>query len=153
MEATTDQLRFFARRGGGAKQAVELNDVVRSAWELLPAVGVAFEVRGDVFNVEADRHRLEQVLINVLRNAVNSGAESVVVHVGQAGKMAVVQVEDNGAGLQGMDLNDMFDDGMGLGLSISAEIINQHGGQIWAEENDEHGLSVYIHLPLMEEDT
>ncbi len=162
MEATTDQLRFFARRGGGAKQAVELNDVVRSAWELLPAVGVAFEVRGDVFNVEADRHRLEQVLINVLRNAVNSGAESVVVHVGQAGKMAVVQVEDNGAGLQGMDLNDMFEpfkssrasgDGMGLGLSISAEIINQHGGQIWAEENDEHGLSVYIHLPLMEEDT
>lgn len=76
--------------------------------------------------------------------------------------MAVLRIEDDGAGLTGMDLSEMFEpfkssrasgDGMGLGLSISAEIINQHGGRIWASENSDQGLSVHIHLPVAGEET
>ena len=83
-----------------------------------------------------------------------------MVHLGHENGMAVLRIEDTGAGLQGMELNEMFEpfkssrasgDGMGLGLSISAEIINQHGGRIWASENKDVGLSVHIHLPAMEE--
>jgi two-component system C4-dicarboxylate transport sensor histidine kinase DctB len=162
MEATTDQLRFFAKQGGGAKEAVGIEDVVRSAWGLLPDVGIPFEVFGQAPDVTADRHRLEQVLINVLRNAVDSGAASIAVYLGQDAGFATIRVEDTGGGLQGMDLSEMFEpfkssrasgDGMGLGLSISAEIINQHGGRIWATENTERGLSVHIQVPVTKGET
>lgn len=162
MEATTDQLRFFAKQGGGTREPVALDSVVRSAWGLLPDAGVVFEVVGGAPEVAADRHRLEQVLINVLRNGVDSGADRLIAHLGRAGAMATLRIEDNGAGLQGMDLGEMFEpfkssrasgDGMGLGLSISAEIINQHGGRIWASENSDQGLSVHIHLPVEGDET
>lgn len=162
MEATTDQLRFFAKQGGGAMERVSLAPVVQSAWGLLTVGDVAFDVTGDAPDVAADRHRLEQVLINVLRNACDSQAGGVSVRLGVTGAMATIAVQDDGAGLQGMELSEMFEpfkssrasgDGMGLGLSISAEIINQHGGRIWAEENDGSGLTVHIHLPQFEEKT
>ncbi len=156
MEATTDQLRFFAKQGGGTMERVAVVPVVTSAWELLSKREVSFEIVGDAPDVAADRHRLEQVLINVLRNACDSQADRVMVVLGRSGEMATIRVMDWGAGLQGMELSEMFEpfkssrasgDGMGLGLSISAEIINQHGGKIWAEENEGRGLSVHIHLP------
>ena len=130
--------------------------IAASAWDLLQRSDVAFRVHGSAPDVMADKHRLEQVLINVMRNACDSGSDMVDVHLGHADGIAHICVEDRGVGLQGMSVHDMFEpfkssrasgDGMGLGLSISAEIVNQHGGRIWAEENPTGGLSVHIHLP------
>lgn len=166
MEATTDQLRFFARPGGGAQEPVDLQVLVRSAWELLSdPQDVSFEIMGDAPHVVGDRHRLEQVLINVLRNAYSSlegcAQKQIVVSLAQEADMAVLGVRDTGVGLQGINVNEMFEpfkssrasgDGMGLGLSISAEIINQHGGRIWAEPNPDAGINVQIELPIVGED-
>lgn len=109
-----------------------------------------------------DRGQLQQVLVNVLINAIQASARDSVIKIRlcmQKGGYRL-EVSDNGIGIDESDLDKLFDpffttkavgEGSGLGLSISLGIIEQHGGMISIENLDSGGVKVSIYLPQQQE--
>jgi signal transduction histidine kinase len=113
----------------------------------------------DIF-VEADRGRINQVILNLLSNAIkftNKGSINISVYKHQSNEV-VVSIKDTGSGLDPEILPRLFSKfatksitGTGLGLFISKSIIEAHGGRIWAENNkDAKGTTFTFSLPLSE---
>ena len=115
----------------------------------------------DLQNVRADKSRLEQVLVNLIHNAVKftkPGGEIVLVAESVIGGVRFA-VRDSGAGIPAESLSRIFErfyrveksrtgSGAGLGLSISKHIIEAHGGKIWAESDEGRGSVFYFVIPL-----
>jgi PAS domain S-box-containing protein len=109
-----------------------------------------------------DQHRLEQVLINLLNNAIkySPGANRVIMRCEQENQNIIVSVQDFGIGIAEQHLKGLFDrfyrvdntsarfQGLGLGLFISAEILKRHGGSFWIESQLGQGSTFYFLLPL-----
>jgi PAS domain S-box-containing protein len=127
-----------------------------------------FEPSSAPILVSADPERLTQVLTNLITNAIQYTPEGGYIQVTTAvegngqplSQLAVVAVRDTGKGIPADDLPYIFqpfyrvDDsrkGMGLGLSISKEIVDMHGGQISVESEFGSGSSFYIRLPIVDE--
>ena len=115
--------------------------------------------------VRGDRNQLQQVLLNLLLNAMDAVDDSaldlrvVTVHVQPAVAWVEVAVRDTGHGIDAENLAHIFDsffttkhDGMGMGLAISRSIIAAHGGNIWAENNPDGGATFYFTLPVAKEE-
>ena len=112
--------------------------------------------------IEADKVRITQVIDNLVSNALKFTKEGIIslsVETNEKGQ-AVVSVKDNGQGIDPSILPKLFTKfatksefgGTGLGLFISKNIIEAHGGKIWAENNTtENGATFYFSLPLVEE--
>jgi two-component system CheB/CheR fusion protein len=114
------------------------------------------------FEFTGDRMRLEQVLINLLDNAIkySPGGEEVLVRVGLEEGNVIVAVQDYGVGIEKSHLLRLFDryyrsdntamrfEGLGLGLFISAEIVKRHHGSYWLESEPAKGSTFYFRLPL-----
>src|SRR5262249_3895096 len=112
--------------------------------------------------IDVDRVQVEQVVLNLLRNAVDAltaqpgGARDLTIATEQrASDEVTVRVRDTGIGLPELAEHDIFDpfvttkdDGLGLGLSISRSIIQAHGGHLWALRNTGRGATVGFNLPL-----
>ena len=169
MSETTRQLRFFARRGGEAFDDVALADVVVGALETMrPAIrseGVDLQCRiaSPDTVVRGGRMRLEQVLVNMIRNALDSMQDSSDKHLSiameQEREYARIVVRDTGKGIAGGLETTIFEpfvttkasgEGMGLGLAISAEIVKEHGGSLFARNNDSGGAEFVMELPSPE---
>jgi signal transduction histidine kinase len=111
--------------------------------------------------VEADAQRIEQVLTNLLDNAVKYSPEGglVVVRGEVRPSEVVISVVDQGMGIAPDDLNKLFERffraspnrrrvvGTGLGLPISESIIRAHGGRIWAESSVGSGTTLSFTIP------
>ncbi len=113
-------------------------------------------------NIHADRSRLEQVLVNLVHNAVKftkpGGEVNLEAESGEAGIRFAVR--DTGVGIPAESLTRIFErfyrvdrsrtgSGTGLGLSISKHIIEAHGGRIWAESDEGRGSVFYFVIPLL----
>lgn len=165
------RLRDFISRGETERQIVPLDRMVNEA-SALAFVGahgrsVEFEVdlqAGGPF-VLVDRIQIQQVLLNLIRNAVQAMADTDFPHVrvssepGEDG-MIVVTVADNGTGLSREVAARLFQpflstkaDGMGLGLSICRTIIQAHGGKIWAGPSALGGAAFHFTVPAAGDDT
>lgn len=115
----------------------------------------------DLPNIRADKSRLEQVLVNLLHNAVKftkPGGE-VFLEAESADSGVRFAVRDTGVGIPVESLSRIFErfyrvdksrtgSGTGLGLSISKHIIEAHGGKIWAESDERHGSVFYFVIPF-----
>ncbi len=110
--------------------------------------------------VLADRHRLIQVVTNLLTNALNYTPTGGVVRITleQDGAAAIIEIEDSGIGIAPENLPYIFQPffrvvsevtGTGLGLSIAKEIIEMHGGSISVRSQLERGSTFQITLPLL----
>lgn len=122
------------------------------------------QITGDLMlEVTADEHRIDQVVTNFLTNAVKyaPGSELIELTITQEQGYAKVSVIDKGPGIPQEKLKNLFDryyrvsetghhvSGLGLGLYISAEIIQRHGGEIGAESELGKGSTFWFSLPLM----
>ncbi|WP_417832015.1 sensor histidine kinase [Terasakiella sp.] len=171
MENITKQLKFFAKPGSETFEAVDMRDVLKGAEELLQPdfVSNAIHYKRIVPNtavmVHANRLRLEQVLTNLMRNALNAmeaGEERLLtVQLSIENAQACVDVFDTGAGLGKATLEELQEpfvttrasgEGLGLGLAISSEIVKEHGGRMAARNRQIKGAAFRIELPLRAED-
>ncbi len=152
----------------GAVQDIEENQVGNKGIKIL------FEPEPDVIFLDADRYRLNQVVYNLLSNAVKftkrGGKISIGIEKKEEGdgdngrKVVVVNIKDNGEGIDPEIFERLFDkfasksfQGTGLGLFISRNIIEAHGGKIWAENNNkivagQIGATFYFTLPIANND-
>ena len=111
--------------------------------------------------VLADPIRLEQVVVNLLHNAIKftEFGGSVRVTSTRSGDQVIVSVLDTGAGIPAKDLPRIFErffkadrarssHGTGLGLAISKHLVEAHGGEIWAESQEGMGSSFHFSIPI-----
>lgn len=148
--AITDELRRFARKGNFAAEPTAMKDVVEGALMLLRSRfagrmdAIRIELPPDGLKVFGNRIRLEQVLINLLQNALeatgNDGDGTIRVRCEETANAIALTVADNGPGIPAdirgelfMPFNTSKKDGLGLGLAISKEIVCDYGGTIEVE--------------------
>jgi two-component system phosphate regulon sensor histidine kinase PhoR len=114
----------------------------------------------DLSPVLADEHRLEQVLVNLLHNAIkfSEPGSKVILEAREGEESVVLSVQDFGPGIPENDLERIFErfyktdqarssGGTGLGLSIAKHLIEAHQGKIWAESRLNQGSKFYCSLP------
>lgn len=119
------------------------------------------ECADDLPKVKIDSQRLEQVLVNLIHNAVKfTRASGEVVLLAEAGNSEVrFAVRDTGIGIPMEDISRIFErfyrvdksragSGTGLGLSIAKHIVEAHGGKIWAESVEGRGSTFYFTIPV-----
>jgi two-component system sporulation sensor kinase A len=111
---------------------------------------------GPVSTFRMDAEKVKQVVINLVRNAIEAMPEggAVAVETGMQDGLVRLAVTDNGPGLpEGLDVFQLFvttkPKGTGLGLSIVQQIVTQHGGEIRAESEQGRGTAFVITLPLV----
>jgi two-component system phosphate regulon sensor histidine kinase PhoR len=124
-------------------------------------LAVEIECRADLAPVLADAPRLEQVIVNLLHNAIKftpSGGQ-VMLSARAEGDRVIFAVKDTGVGIPADDLPRIFErfyktdrarsgGGTGLGLAISRHLVEAHGGKIWAESIEGRGSIFYFSIPL-----
>ncbi|WP_310498454.1 PAS domain S-box protein [Sandarakinorhabdus sp.] len=164
------RLRDFIARGDSEKRVESLRQLVTEASALaLTGSGPAaadLEVRlsADCDRVLVDRIQIQQVLLNLIRNAVEAMHRSprrriVIRSLSDGHGMVTVIVADSGPGLAPDAQDHLFepfhtskDQGMGLGLSICRTIVEAHGGRIWAEPADIGGAAFHFTLTIAADD-
>lgn len=161
--AITQELRTFARKSSGTPQPVRVEDAVAGALLLmrtrLRARGVKHARTGEnkALRVIAERVRLEQVLVNLLQNAVDAleGVRDprIVIDVRTTGGEVAIEICDNGPGVAVQTLEALFTpfatskpNGLGLGLVISRDIIAEFGGRLEHVERERPGASFLLTL-------
>ncbi|MEZ5828165.1 MAG: PAS domain S-box protein [Hyphomicrobiales bacterium] len=169
------QLREFVTHGETEKHAEDLNKLVEEA-SALALVGAKDEGIKAMFHcdhrlgpVMVEKIQIQQVLINLMRNAIDAMegssrkelvvATTVAEDTNDSGKhMIEVNVADTGSGISEVIASRLFQPfvttkpaGMGVGLSISKRIIEAHGGRIWAEPNPGGGTVFHFTLEPAEE--
>lgn len=173
--AIIQKIRAFVRRREARREILDLDEVVREALALFEGLaarrGIPLEVRlaGDLPKVSADRVEIEQVLLNLLQNAVDAtiddGARERVrdrgieIRTSFDGDVVEAAVRDHGPGLTSDVEAHLFDaffttkpQGLGLGLSICRTIVESHGGRLWATNEPDGGLTMRFTLPVAAEE-
>ena len=159
------RLRDFVSRGESEKRVESLSKLIEEAGALGLAgareqnIQLRFNLNPEFDLVLVDRVQIQQVLVNLFRNALEAMAQSpkrelVAANAGVADDMIEVTVSDTGHGFHDDVKPNLFqtffttkETGMGVGLSISRSIIEAHGGRMWAENNSSGGATFRFTLP------
>ncbi|WP_037277282.1 sensor histidine kinase [Rubellimicrobium mesophilum] len=166
MGTITRQLKSYARKGSEAFEPFDVRDAVSTALAMMEPqlktrrVAITRTVPDRPALVLGDRLRLEQVIINLLRNALDAtrGAREPAVDIILAsGQTVSLTVRDNGPGIE--DLDALFEpfyttkqpgEGVGLGLAISSGIVNDLGGRLTARNGADGGAVFEVVLPALD---
>ena len=167
MGAITRQLKSYARKGNARSQPLDMSDALTSALSMMEPQLKHSNVRirqilpDQSVLVIGDRMRIEQVLVNLLRNALDalkSVSDPEIEVILSKGETATLTVRDNGPGINNLDL--LFEpfhttkepgDGVGLGLAISSGIVADFGGRITARNASDGGAVFEVTLPIFDE--
>ncbi|WP_409999034.1 sensor protein FixL [Bradyrhizobium sp. SZCCHNRI2007] len=159
------RLRDFVSRGESEKRVESLSKLIEEAGALGLSgareqnVQLRFQLNPEADLVLADRVQIQQVLVNLFRNALeamsHSGRRELSATNRRLGDDLIeVSVSDTGTGFHDDVMPNLFktffttkDTGMGVGLSISRSIIEAHGGRMWAENNEAGGATFRFTLP------
>lgn len=159
------RLRNFVAREESEKRVESLSKLIEEAGALgltgarEQGVKLRFNLDSSLDLVLADRVQIQQVLVNLFRNALEAMASSsrrelIATNVRAADDMIEVAISDTGQGFGNDVQPNLFqpffttkETGMGVGLSISRTIIETHGGRMWAENNEAGGATFRFTLP------
>ncbi|WP_108787426.1 sensor histidine kinase [Falsiruegeria mediterranea] len=166
MGAITRQLKSYARKGGETLSPVNVGDALAASLSMMEPqlrqrqVQITQILPDEQVQVMGDRLRIEQVMVNLLRNALDatkSVRDPEVEIILAAGETATLTVRDNGQGIE--DFDALFEpfyttkqpgDGVGLGLAISSGIVNDLGGRLTARNGQNGGAVFEMQLPILE---
>jgi signal transduction histidine kinase len=163
-----NDLLSFARTSTPNVSAENINEIVESIVRILETeakekgVQIYRRLASSLPKIFIDKEQLKQVFMNVILNAIQSIEASGVVEIStrlaaKNGSQQFVQVgvRDSGVGIPEKDLENIFNpffttkkDGSGLGLSISHQIVQEHGGTIFVESKVGEGTTFFINLPV-----
>ena len=158
------------KKEGPEKSWIDVNDVIDDLLVLVQSkiqketILLRTDLRRDIPPVPAGRIQLQQVLMNLVANAIEAmsgvtGRERVLVIRSEVGESASVlaSVKDTGTGIDPHNLDRIFEaffttksEGMGMGLSICRSIIEGYGGRLWASRGETCGSSFFVALPTAE---
>jgi two-component system sensor kinase FixL len=161
------QLRSFVQKGHVERVPAEIGKVVDEASALAfiglkeKGVRVSVERQDDLPQVPIDRIQIQQVLINLIRNAVDAmegeNRRDLIIRMSADHMEATISIADSGSGIPAGMEDRLFNafatskpTGMGVGLSISRTIVEAHGGRLWFEANPSGGTIFHVALPLSE---
>jgi PAS domain S-box-containing protein len=158
--------RLMFKKGGPQQELVDVNEVIQEMFVLLRneasryAIHIRTDCAADLPNILADRIQLQQVLMNLMLNAIDamkavSAQRELTIKSERAGNdQVLISVTDTGTGLPSQQADQIFDaffttkpHGTGMGLSISRSIIESHSGRLWAENNSPRGARFSFTLP------
>jgi signal transduction histidine kinase len=165
------RLRALFQKKAVTMDAVDLVEASREVIELLRCeirkrrIVLRLKAADDLPTVAGDRVQLQQVLLNLLLNAVEAmegvdgrPREMLVRIERDDGGCARLTVTDSGIGFDPQHAGHLFDafyttkgEGMGIGLSVSRSIIEHHGGRLWATANQDFGASFSFSIPCSPE--
>ena len=162
------RIRQLATKSAPRKASLDLTDVVREVLPLVRSelsrhdVSLALQLAPELPPVLADRVQLQQVVLNLVVNAIEAmapvtGRPRELVVRSEPHDQAHVRliVQDTGVGVAADQLDQLFSaffttkpGGMGMGLSISRSIVEAHGGRLWATRSKPHGAVFAFSLPI-----
>jgi PAS domain S-box-containing protein len=163
-----ERLRSLYKKSPPQRELVDVNEVVHEMLLLLRgeanrySISIRTELAPDLPKITADRVQLQQVLMNLMLNAIEAmkdtaGELTIKTELGQGGQL-LISVSDAGVGLPTQDTEQIFNaffttkpQGSGMGLSISRSIVESHGGRLWATANNGRGATFHFTLPTAAE--
>jgi len=161
------RLRALFSKKESTTEAVDLNEATREVIALSSnelqrnQIVVQSELAADLPTITGDRIQLQQVIVNLLRNASEAMVDThgrprqlLIRTEREDGDRVRVGVRDTGVGFDRQSMDKLFDafyttkrDGMGIGLSVSRSIVERHHGRLWAELNDGPGVTFLFSIP------
>jgi PAS domain S-box-containing protein len=163
------RIRLLFKNASPQRELVDVNEIVREMVVLLRSEATQHSVSvrtelPDLPQVMADRIQLQQVLMNLMINAIDAmkdadGTRELVICSQQAedGQL-MVSISDTGVGVAPQQADQIFNaffttkpQGTGMGLRISRSIVESHGGRLWTADNSPRGASFHLTLPIQAE--
>jgi len=161
------QMRRFLKRHAPKRKRADISQLVGDVLEIVgplakrDQIAISFEPRPGLPAVHIDPIQIQQVVLNLVRNALDAISDAaardrrVVVRVDTTGEEMIVTVADTGPGMNQQQVKDAFKpyhttkrDGLGMGLNISETILRAHGGHVSASRNDWGGMTFQMALPV-----
>ena len=162
-----DRQRTLVRRRPLERQPIDVSAIAADVLHLVAAdarrrrVTLSAELAPALPAVSADRVSLQQVLLNLIVNAMDAvegnadGERQVALRTSHDGDIVEIEVRDTGHGIPAHHLPKVFDaffttkeQGVGLGLAVSRSIVEAHAGRIWAEDGAGSGATFRVTLPI-----
>ncbi len=167
------RLRPLIKKGEIQFQMLDLNELTREVLDLAYSelitheVTVSLRLAAGLPALSGDRIQLQQVLLNLIVNATEAmnefnPSERKINLSTELGSNHTVRlaISDSGTGIQSESMDQVFapffttkKHGLGLGLSICRSIVREHGGDLWATNNPNHGATFHLDLPSIKENT
>jgi len=162
-----DRIRTLIKKEPPRKNHLDINETVLDVIALIRSemlrhgISLQTQLAANVPHVQGDRVQLQQVILNVILNAVEAmssldgGPRELLIRIGEAEPNGMlVAVQDSGPGLDPQSMDRVFEafyttkpDGMGMGLAICKSIVEAHGGRMWASANRPRGAVFQFTLP------
>ena len=164
------RIRSLIRKGGPEREQVQLNHVIEETIAMVASqaarsdVSVAAELEADLPEVVGDRIQLQQVVLNLMMNAIEAMTgvtdrerRLTLRSELREGSQVCIAVRDEGVGIKPDTMTRLFEpffttraQGIGMGLAISRSIVEAHGGRLWAESVPGQGTEFQFTLPRLE---
>ena len=161
------RIRALVKKSPPCKRPLDINQTIQEVITLVATemrrnrISLRKELSDELPSVLADRIQLQQVILNLVMNAIEAmsgvtdgSRELTISSRKDESNRVLVTVRDSGVGLDPESLDHLFDaffttkaDGMGMGLAISRSIIQANGGQLWATQNAPKGAAFQFTLP------
>jgi signal transduction histidine kinase len=161
-----DSIRSVLSKRANERLTFSLNDLVRETVLMLDQelvrrkVSLALALEEALPLIIADRMQIQQVLVNLLTNAIQAVGDThgrfrrIVIRSATSDQEVLLEVSDNGVGIAADQMEHIFDfffttkaSGSGVGLSLCRAVIEEHGGRVWASRGEKHGATFHLQLP------
>ncbi len=160
------RLRGMVGKQMAVREVVDMNHLVQEVCTFVEfdagrqEVDIELDLAERLLPVRVDLVQIEQVLLNLVRNALDAlqevprGKRRILIHTRSLGREVRVEIRDSGPGIDATTLQQLFDaffttkeTGMGMGLPISKTIVEEHSGKIWSSSRSGEGASFFVQLP------